>query len=768
MRRLEHIFYSFLSLFPFAMGVCYAIVNMTGGWAHLIDGHDHAFYKILQSGFSFSTGLATVAGVFAISWFVANRFRRNYASRKGILFDMLWLFALSFGLRAFFCLIFGQGIGCMGEPMWSWQRACGMPISDPRQVLFPAWINFALLMKAFVSVFGGHFDLFQLMETAWGGIGSAAIFLLVLEMVNTRRLAMFAGMLHALSPNGIVYMTALATPEHAAAPLFCLAAWMFMRCVLREMSVRRMLAWSACSGFCLGLGDAVKPFFPVFLSGVIVFSGGIILRGLAGHWRKTVYGLLAAVGALVLVRCLVCSAVTAVSARVFGCELDRADSMPHFICVGLDRRGEGMIHLSHHARQYMRDRLKGVSRKEAADAAYGVLKDDWEGHWSEIPAFLAKKTIWAWQEDGSAFFYYGRNVRCSGTSCAPAVKYWPVICRHGESAALVYYFALMFFACACAARMAISASATKRIGLIFPGLLIMFFFCLMLVSESQGRYKCLVMPYVTAYAACLLLPRGMGKRRREVPTVSNDRLCVVMPVYNEQDAVGEVLSKWVKELDRIGMDYVIRPYNDGSRDDSLAVMRAKATELNCGRMKIDVRDKPNGGHGHTVLTGYREAVADGFGWIFQIDSDDEMGPERFAAFWSCRSDYDFLVGIRDGRRQQLSRKIMSLVSRLCVRIFYGRSVWDVNSPYRLMRAATFGEFYWRIPLATFAPNIILSGLAARYGLRCFEARVPHHERITGCVSIRKWKLLKVALRSFAQTVFFSLRNFRDEAADDGI
>lgn len=232
----------------------------------------------------------------------------------------------------------------------------------------------------------------------------------------------------------------------------------------------------------------------------------------------------------------------------------------------------------------------------------------------------------------------------------------------------------------------------------------------------------------------------------------SEKLCVVMPVYNEQEAIGPVLEKWASVLDVLNIDYSIRPYNDGSKDNSLSVMR----EVAKGLPHVDVHDKPNGGHGNTILTGYREAAADGFDWIFQIDSDDEMGPEKFGELWEKRGDHDFLVGIRDGRIQQLPRKVISFVSRLCVRMFYGKSVWDVNTPYRLMRASAFGDFYQAIPLTTFAPNVILSGLAARHKLRCYEIRVPQHDRTTGEVSIKKWKLLKAAMKSFFQTIRFAI------------
>ena len=234
----------------------------------------------------------------------------------------------------------------------------------------------------------------------------------------------------------------------------------------------------------------------------------------------------------------------------------------------------------------------------------------------------------------------------------------------------------------------------------------------------------------------------------------SDRLCVVMPVYNEEAAIGGVLEKWAKALNALKIDYVIRPYNDGSKDASLAVMREFVRQH--PEAHVEVRDKPNGGHGHTILTGYREAAADGFDWLFQIDSDDEMGPEKFGELWTCRVDYDFLVGIRDGRVQALPRKIISFVSRCCVWLFYGRkTIWDVNTPYRLMRVSAFKEILKAIPLTTFAPNVILSGMVARKNLRFFETRVPQHDRTTGEVSIKKWKLMKAAMKSFWQTILFS-------------
>ena len=228
-----------------------------------------------------------------------------------------------------------------------------------------------------------------------------------------------------------------------------------------------------------------------------------------------------------------------------------------------------------------------------------------------------------------------------------------------------------------------------------------------------------------------------------------------MPVYNEEKAIGAVLDKWVKAMDQLGIAYTINPYNDGSKDDSLKVIQEKADEYSG---KVIPHTKPNGGHGPTILQGYKEAAATGYTWVFQIDSDDEMGPEGFPELWNNREKFDFLVGIRDGRKQAMPRKIISAVSRMSVRLFYEKSIWDVNTPYRLMRVSAFKDIWEAIPSNTFAPNVIISGMAGYKKLRCYETRVPQRDRQTGEVSIKKWKLLKAAARSFWQTITFSIKN----------
>ncbi len=230
-----------------------------------------------------------------------------------------------------------------------------------------------------------------------------------------------------------------------------------------------------------------------------------------------------------------------------------------------------------------------------------------------------------------------------------------------------------------------------------------------------------------------------------------DKLAIVMPVYNEEGAIENVINIWCSELDKYEIEYTIFAYNDGSKDKTSEILH----ELEIQYPRLKCIDKKNSGHGSTILQGYRDA-SENYDWIFQIDSDNEMGAEGFYSLWRKRNEYDYLVGIRDNRIQQLPRKIISIISRLTIKLFYGlNGPYDVNSPYRLMKSEVFKNLYSKIPSDTFAPNVIISGFVANKKLKFYETPVTCKLRTTGEVSIKKWKLLKAAIKSFKQTICFA-------------
>ena len=221
-------------------------------------------------------------------------------------------------------------------------------------------------------------------------------------------------------------------------------------------------------------------------------------------------------------------------------------------------------------------------------------------------------------------------------------------------------------------------------------------------------------------------------------------LAVVMPIYNEEGCIVDVIQSWSSILSKLQIDFQIIAINDGSKDHTKNLLNIFSMDEH-----VEVVHKKNSGHGPTILIGYKMAVecAD---WVFQCDSDDEMKADHFPKLWEKRCDYDALFGTRAGRYQNLSRKIISFCSRLTVRLLFGTGVSDVNTAYRLMRSNILKQIIAQIPDDVFAPNVIISGALSRGNARIYEYPVPIECRKTGTVSIAKWKLWKSAFKAFFQ------------------
>jgi glycosyltransferase involved in cell wall biosynthesis len=251
----------------------------------------------------------------------------------------------------------------------------------------------------------------------------------------------------------------------------------------------------------------------------------------------------------------------------------------------------------------------------------------------------------------------------------------------------------------------------------------------------------------TVSSAPSTLPAAADRTRR---LVARPELSVVIPVYNEAAVIAEVIQAWLGELAQLGIDFELLAYDDGSRDDTGKILAGLAEH----QPHVVVTRQANAGHGPTILRGYREARGE---WVFQVDGDDEMSAEHFGLLWRQREDHDLILGRRQHRDAPLARRIITAASQFTVWVLFGRAVTDVNAPYRLIRRAALVSILSRIPAVSFAPNVIMSGLACRDRLRVRELWVPHRGRRTGTASIVKWRLWKAAARAFGQTVMVALR-----------
>ncbi len=227
-------------------------------------------------------------------------------------------------------------------------------------------------------------------------------------------------------------------------------------------------------------------------------------------------------------------------------------------------------------------------------------------------------------------------------------------------------------------------------------------------------------------------------------------LAVVMPVYNESSIIPTVVDDWCSTLDALGVDYQLHLYDDGSRDGTGAILAG----LTGAYPRLRAHAQANMGHGPTIVKGYRENC--GAQWVFQVDSDNELSPADFPAMWRMRDTCDVILGSRHDRQSPAVRRVISLTARLVVKMLFGSDVPDANVPFRLMRASVLRPMLDKIPADTLTPNLFLSGLAGKPGVRLAVVPVSYTPRATGEVSIRHFKLLRFCLKAFRQTLAFRL------------
>lgn len=226
-----------------------------------------------------------------------------------------------------------------------------------------------------------------------------------------------------------------------------------------------------------------------------------------------------------------------------------------------------------------------------------------------------------------------------------------------------------------------------------------------------------------------------------------DKLYIVVPAYNEEENIEAVVADWYPVVEKAGAESRLVIVDDGSRDSTYA----KLTELAKRRPQLTPLHKENGGHGATVLFGYRYAIDNGADYIFQTDSDGQTLPQEFAGFWELREGYDMVIGHRKGRQDGFSRvfvtKVLKAVCLLCFHV----SVQDANTPFRLMKAESLKKEIVLIPENYNLSNVIVSVLFIKKGYKVKYLPITFRPRQGGVNSINMKKIFRIgkqALKDF--------------------
>lgn len=224
-----------------------------------------------------------------------------------------------------------------------------------------------------------------------------------------------------------------------------------------------------------------------------------------------------------------------------------------------------------------------------------------------------------------------------------------------------------------------------------------------------------------------------------------DKLYIVIPAYNEQETINQVILDWYPIVEKLGEESRLVIIDDGSKDNTYEEMKKAALT----RPQFQPLTKANSGHGSTLLYGYQYALERGADYIFQTDSDGQTLPEEFPPFWEQRKDYDILIGARNQRKDGLSRIFVTKVLKLVIRICFGVTVKDANTPYRLMEAGMLKQQIGLIPKDFFLSNVLISVIYTRRNLRIRYIPITFRPRQGGVNSINMKRIFKIGRQALS-------------------
>jgi glycosyltransferase involved in cell wall biosynthesis len=204
------------------------------------------------------------------------------------------------------------------------------------------------------------------------------------------------------------------------------------------------------------------------------------------------------------------------------------------------------------------------------------------------------------------------------------------------------------------------------------------------------------------------------------------RVLIIVPAYNEQEALGGLLAE-IRALDLAHVETLV--VDDGSSDRTAEVAQAAGARVLrlCGNLGI----------GGAVQSGLRLAHREGYDCAIQVDGDGQHPPSELPRLLEAASESDIVVGSRyndtKSFRSTVMRRAGSWFLRALLRVVAGVRVSDPTSGYRLYNKRALALYDDTYPYDYPEPESL--AIARISGLKIAEVPVTMRARQGGSSSI---------------------------------
>lgn len=194
---------------------------------------------------------------------------------------------------------------------------------------------------------------------------------------------------------------------------------------------------------------------------------------------------------------------------------------------------------------------------------------------------------------------------------------------------------------------------------------------------------------------------------------------IVIPTYNEEQSIGEVLESTIQAMGQSDVTHEIIVVDDGSEDGTAETARRKGVKL--------IQHPLNKGYGAALKTGIRHAS---YNIIVTIDADGTYCSQDIPRLLTEMTRSDMVVGARVGKEVKvpaLRRPAKWLLTQLA-NYLTGARIPDLNSGLRAFRKEVAMEFFRILPSGfSFTATITLTMLSNDYIVTYIP--ISYHERV---------------------------------------
>jgi len=200
------------------------------------------------------------------------------------------------------------------------------------------------------------------------------------------------------------------------------------------------------------------------------------------------------------------------------------------------------------------------------------------------------------------------------------------------------------------------------------------------------------------------------------------KVSVVIPVYNEQESLPELIRRTTAACEMLGKDYEILLVDDGSSDESASMLSDAAEEP--GSHIVAVLLNRNYGQHNAIMAGFSHVTGD---LIVTLDADLQNPPEEIPRLVAKADEgYDVVGTVRQDRQDTWFRKRASRLINRLIQSTTGKAMGDYGCMLRAYRRHIVDAMLHCHERSTFIP--ILANTFAR---KAIEIPVHHAEREFG-------------------------------------